>query len=78
MMTSIKEVNLRVSYQAQVRWQESDIFYTQLHDARTDRRYIRLEIDVGAGDDAVRQIMRTHVLEARAQIDTMEDASSSC
>ncbi|GJV79367.1 hypothetical protein Tco_1515237 [Tanacetum coccineum] len=37
MMTSIEEVNLRVSYQAQVCRQESKIFYTQLHDARTDR-----------------------------------------
>ncbi|GJZ56899.1 putative reverse transcriptase domain-containing protein [Tanacetum coccineum] len=46
MMASIEEVNLRVSYQAQVRRQESEIFYTQLHDARTDRRDIRLEIDV--------------------------------
>ncbi|GJU52727.1 hypothetical protein Tco_1226441 [Tanacetum coccineum] len=49
MMTSIKEVNLRVSYQAQVRKQESEIFYTQLHDARTDRRDIRLKIDVVRG-----------------------------
>ncbi|GJS10815.1 hypothetical protein Tco_0367611 [Tanacetum coccineum] len=126
MMTSIEEVNLRVSYQAQVRRQESEIFYTQLHDARTDRKDIRLEIDVVRGqrtayetelhevrqaylsskarnrallarletlethmsrmewqhqraeDDAVRQIMRTQVLEARARIDTVEDASSSC
>ncbi|GJZ05114.1 hypothetical protein Tco_0538389 [Tanacetum coccineum] len=86
MMTSIEEVNLRVSYQAQVRRQKSKDFYTQLHDARTDRRDIRLEIDVVRGqrttyetelherqraeDDAVRQMMRTHVLEARAQIDT--------
>nr|GEW63492.1 ribonuclease H-like domain-containing protein [Tanacetum cinerariifolium] len=46
MMTSIKEVNLRVTYQAQVRRQESKYFYTQLHDAQTDRRDIRLEIDV--------------------------------
>ncbi|GKB04869.1 hypothetical protein Tco_0833064 [Tanacetum coccineum] len=126
MMTSIEEVNLRVSYQAQVRRQESEDFYTQLHDARTDRRDIRLEIDVVRGqrtayetelhevrqaylsfearnrallarletlethmsrmewqrqraeDDAVRQMMRTHVLEARAQIDTVEDTGSSC
>ncbi|GKE19184.1 hypothetical protein Tco_1426761, partial [Tanacetum coccineum] len=49
MMTSIEEVNLRVSYQAQVRRQESENFYTQLHDARTDRREIRLEIDVVRG-----------------------------
>ncbi|GJX22472.1 retrovirus-related pol polyprotein from transposon TNT 1-94 [Tanacetum coccineum] len=114
MMTSMEEVNLRVSYQA------------QLHDARTDRRDIRLEIDVVRGqrtayetelhevrqaylrseaqnrallarletlethmtrmewqrqraeDDAARQIMRTHVLEARARIDTVEDTGSSC
>ncbi|GJT91491.1 reverse transcriptase domain-containing protein [Tanacetum coccineum] len=80
MMTSIEEVNLRVSYQAQVHRKESEDFYTQLHDARTDHRDIRLEIDVcqRAEDDAVRQMMRTHVLEARAQIDTVEDAGSSC
>ncbi|GJX25530.1 hypothetical protein Tco_0231826 [Tanacetum coccineum] len=125
MMTSIEEVNLRVNYQAQVRRKESEDFYTQLLDARTERRDIRLEIDVVIGkrtayetelheirqaylsfearnkallarletlethmsrmewqrqrdeDDAVRQIMRTQVLEARARIDTVEDADSS-
>ncbi|GKE43543.1 hypothetical protein Tco_1470827 [Tanacetum coccineum] len=46
MMTSIEEVNLRVSYQAQVRRKESEDFYTQLLDARTDRKDIKLEIDV--------------------------------
>ncbi|GJY29100.1 hypothetical protein Tco_0404867, partial [Tanacetum coccineum] len=49
MMTSIEELNLRVSYQAQVRRQESANFYTQLLDARNDRRDIRLEIDVVRG-----------------------------
>nr|GEX92699.1 putative reverse transcriptase domain-containing protein [Tanacetum cinerariifolium] len=49
MMTSIEEVNLRVSYQAQVCRQESKYFYTQLHDAKTDRRDIRLEVDVVRG-----------------------------
>ncbi|GJU77284.1 hypothetical protein Tco_1274354 [Tanacetum coccineum] len=126
MMTSIDEVNLRVNYQAQVHRQESEDFYTQLHDGRTDRRDIRLKIDVVRGqrtayetklhevrqdylssedwnrallarletletrmsrmewqrqrneDDAVRQMMRIHVLEARAQIDTVEDTDSSC
>ncbi|GKF08577.1 hypothetical protein Tco_0042801, partial [Tanacetum coccineum] len=29
-------------------------------------------------DDAVRQIMRIHVLETRAQIDTVEDTDNSC
>nr|GEX93758.1 hypothetical protein [Tanacetum cinerariifolium] len=46
MMTFIEEVNLRVSYQAQVCRQESKYFYTQLHDAQTDRKDIRLEINV--------------------------------
>ncbi|GKD66848.1 putative reverse transcriptase domain-containing protein, partial [Tanacetum coccineum] len=64
----------------------------ELHDAWTDRRDIRLEINVVRGqrtayetelheraeDDAVKQMMRTHVLEARAQIDTVEDTDSSC
>ncbi|GJT54361.1 putative reverse transcriptase domain-containing protein [Tanacetum coccineum] len=74
----------------------------KLHDPHTDRRDIRLEIDVVRGqrtayetelhkthisriegqrhsakDRAARHMMRTHVLEARAQIDTMEDTSSS-
>nr|GEU71310.1 hypothetical protein [Tanacetum cinerariifolium] len=49
MMTSIEEANLMVNYQAQVHRQKSANFYTQLLDARTDRRDIRLEIDL---DDA--------------------------
>ncbi|GKE57402.1 hypothetical protein Tco_1496587, partial [Tanacetum coccineum] len=72
---------------------ESEDFYTQLHDAQTDRRDIRLEIDIVKGqrtayetklhecqsaeDLAVRQMMRTQVLEARARIDTVEDTDSS-
>ncbi|GKE52553.1 hypothetical protein Tco_1487709 [Tanacetum coccineum] len=107
----------------EVRRKESEDFYTQLHDARTDRRDISLEIDVVRGqrtayetelhevrqaylssearnrallarlethvshmewqrqraeDDAVRQIISTQVLEARAQIDMVEDAGRSC
>nr|GEZ70181.1 putative reverse transcriptase domain-containing protein [Tanacetum cinerariifolium] len=46
MMISIEEVNLRVSYQVHVCRKESANFYTQLLDAQTDRRDIRLEIDV--------------------------------
>ncbi|GJU44479.1 putative reverse transcriptase domain-containing protein [Tanacetum coccineum] len=102
MVTSIEEVNLRVSYQAQVCRQESAYFHTQLLDAQTDRRDIRLKIDVVRGqrtgyetelhevhqaylsfesrnrDDVVRQMMRIYVLEARAQIDTVEETDSSC
>nr|GEU71369.1 putative reverse transcriptase domain-containing protein [Tanacetum cinerariifolium] len=90
MMTSIEEVNLRVSYQAQVCRQESKYFYTQLHDAQTDHRDIRLEIDIVRGqrtayeielqesakDLAVTRMMRIHTLEARARTDTVEDADS--
>nr|GEX62271.1 putative reverse transcriptase domain-containing protein [Tanacetum cinerariifolium] len=73
--------------------QESKYFYTQLHDAQTDRRDIRLEINVVRGqrtayvtelqerqsaeDLAVTQMMCIHTLEARARTDTVEDASSS-
>nr|GEW05221.1 hypothetical protein [Tanacetum cinerariifolium] len=94
MMTSIEEVNLRVSYQAQVHRQESADFYTQLLDAQTDRRDIRLEIDVVRGERTtyetkpqerqsaevlvVTQMMLIHALEARARTDTMEDPDSSC
>nr|GFB92898.1 hypothetical protein [Tanacetum cinerariifolium] len=51
------------------------------HDARTIARAADRAEDVGyrqsAEDRAVRQMMRTHVLEARAQIDTVEDTDSS-
>ncbi|GKB30139.1 hypothetical protein Tco_0869540 [Tanacetum coccineum] len=96
MMTSIEEVNLRVSYQAQVQRSGdclrdrvacgskaylsfeaqnralSALFETlETHMSRMEWQRRRAE------DDAVRQIMRTQVLEARARIDTVEDAGSS-
>ncbi|GKE71951.1 hypothetical protein Tco_1530023 [Tanacetum coccineum] len=100
MMTSIKEVNLRVSYQAQidvVRGQRTT-YETKLHEVRQAylssearnrvllARLETLETHMSrmewqrqrAEDDAVRQIMHTQVLEARARIDTVEDADSSC
>nr|GFB36990.1 hypothetical protein [Tanacetum cinerariifolium] len=80
--------------EAQVRRQESENFYTQILDAQTDRKDIRLEIDVVRGqmtaykielqerqsieDLAVTQMMHIHTLEARARTDTVEDADSSC
>ncbi|GKA45931.1 putative reverse transcriptase domain-containing protein [Tanacetum coccineum] len=92
MMTSIEEVNLRVSYQAQ-----RTAYETELHEVRQAylsfeaqnrallARLETLETHMSrmewqrqrAEDDAVRQIMRTQVLEARARIDTVEDAGSS-
>nr|GEX60109.1 hypothetical protein [Tanacetum cinerariifolium] len=93
MMAFIKKVNLRVSYQAQVRMPESKDFYTQLMtlrltaetlDSRSMALLARLETlethmsrmewqRQSAEDLVVRQIMRIYVLEARAQIDTVED-----
>nr|GEW40042.1 reverse transcriptase domain-containing protein [Tanacetum cinerariifolium] len=70
MMTSIKEVNLRISYQAQVHRQESKYFYTQLHDTQTDRRDIRLEIDV------VRGPRTAYETELQEDEDTKEDEPS--
>ncbi|GJY09365.1 hypothetical protein Tco_0377550 [Tanacetum coccineum] len=83
MMTSIEEVNFRVSYQAQVRRQESKDFYTQLHDARTDHKDIRLEIDVVRGqrtayETKLREVRQGYLrIEARnrallARIETPE------
>ncbi|GJU55528.1 putative reverse transcriptase domain-containing protein [Tanacetum coccineum] len=64
MMTSIEEVNLRVNYQAHVRKRESGDFYTQLHDARTERRDNRLEIDVVRGQRTAYEIELREVRHA--------------
>ncbi|GKC94426.1 hypothetical protein Tco_1159868 [Tanacetum coccineum] len=93
MMTSIEEINLRVSYQAQ-----RTAYETELHEVRQAylsfearnrallARIETLETHMSrmewqrqrAKDDAIRQMMCTYVLEARAQIDTVEDTGSSC
>nr|GFA53546.1 hypothetical protein [Tanacetum cinerariifolium] len=66
MMTFIEEVNLRISYQAQVRKQEMrgqrTAFETELQECQS------------VEDLAVTQMMRIHALEARAQTDMVEDA----
>ncbi|GJU48369.1 putative reverse transcriptase domain-containing protein [Tanacetum coccineum] len=73
MITSIEEVNLRVSYQAQVHRRESEDFYTQLHDARTDRRDIRLEIDVNRALLARLETLETHMSRMEWQRQSVED-----
>ncbi|GJZ93183.1 hypothetical protein Tco_0665248, partial [Tanacetum coccineum] len=66
MMTSIEKVNLRnMALLARLETLET-------HMSRMEWQRQRAE------DDAVRQMMRIHVLEARAQIDTVEDTDSSC
>ncbi|GJY63091.1 hypothetical protein Tco_0464551 [Tanacetum coccineum] len=62
MMTSIEKVNLRVSYQVQARKRESEDFYTQLLDAQTGRRDIRLEVVVVRGQ---RTAYETELQEVR-------------
>nr|GEZ23376.1 hypothetical protein [Tanacetum cinerariifolium] len=68
MMTSIEEVNLRVSYQAQI-----DVVRGQ----RTSYE-IELQEHQSTEDLAVTQMMRIHTLEARARTDTVKDANNSC
>ncbi|GJY34021.1 putative reverse transcriptase domain-containing protein [Tanacetum coccineum] len=46
MMTALEMVNMRVSYQVDVRSRESSEFYTRHHDAQKDRAAVRAEIKV--------------------------------
>nr|GEV67827.1 reverse transcriptase domain-containing protein [Tanacetum cinerariifolium] len=92
MMTFIEEVNLRISYQAQVRRQEKlqEVHQAYLSfEARNRALFGRLEIlethmsrmkwqRQSAKDLAVTQMMRIHPLEARARTDTVEDIGSTC
>nr|GEX05618.1 putative reverse transcriptase domain-containing protein [Tanacetum cinerariifolium] len=82
MITSIEEVNLRISYQAQVRRQESKYFYTLLHDAQTDRRDIRLEIDVVRGQrtayETELQEVRQAYLSSEAQNRALVQSTGTC
>nr|GEV53193.1 reverse transcriptase domain-containing protein [Tanacetum cinerariifolium] len=87
MMAFIEKVNLRVSYQVQVRMPKSKDFYTQLMtlrltaetlDSRSMALLARLEtlethMSLMEWQRIFRQMMRIYVLEARAQIDTVED-----
>ncbi|GKA51619.1 ribonuclease H-like domain-containing protein [Tanacetum coccineum] len=75
MMTSIEEVNLRVSYQAQA-YLSSEAWNRALlaHLETLETHVGRMEKQHQTADDrATAQRMRTRVLEARAQIDTVED-----
>ncbi|GJV55077.1 putative reverse transcriptase domain-containing protein [Tanacetum coccineum] len=46
MMTSLEMVNMRVSYQVDVRSRESSEFYSRHHDAQKDHAAVRAEIEV--------------------------------
>ncbi|GJS28404.1 reverse transcriptase domain-containing protein [Tanacetum coccineum] len=73
-MAAVRVVNLRVSYQADVRWRESEEFYTRHQDVQDDRAAMRRQ---DADDHATRAMMRIHVLEDRARIDTLEDTGGT-
>nr|GEZ02461.1 putative reverse transcriptase domain-containing protein [Tanacetum cinerariifolium] len=77
MVTSIKEVNLRISYQAQVRRHESISIHSSMM-LRGQRIASETELQErqSAEDLAVTQMMRIHALEARARTDMVEDAGS--
>ncbi|GJZ36063.1 hypothetical protein Tco_0581880 [Tanacetum coccineum] len=85
MVAALEVVNLRVSYQVDVRSRESSEFYLRHHDAQKDRAAVRAEIEArrhewqhqDADDHAIEHIMRTHALEAGARMDTLEDTGSS-
>nr|GEV17834.1 hypothetical protein [Tanacetum cinerariifolium] len=77
MMTSIKEVNLRVSYHAQVSRQESKALLARLKTLETHVSRIEWQHQ-STKDLAVTQMMRIYVLKARARTDTVEGASNSC
>nr|GEV55033.1 reverse transcriptase domain-containing protein [Tanacetum cinerariifolium] len=70
MMTSIEEVNLRISYQAQGTVAQLETLETHMSRMEWQRQ--------SAEDLAVTQMMRIYALEARAWTDTVEDAGSSC
>nr|GEW25854.1 hypothetical protein [Tanacetum cinerariifolium] len=77
MMTFIEEVNLKVSYQAQVHRQESKALLARLETLKTHMS--RMEWQRQSSEDlAVTQMMRIHTLKARARTDIVEDANSSC
>ncbi|GKD40103.1 hypothetical protein Tco_1260310 [Tanacetum coccineum] len=83
--TMAQVVNLRVSYQADVHRRESEEFYTRHQDAQRDHAALHDETQAyrhewqrqDADDHTTRAIMRIQALEARAQVDTLEDTGSS-
>ncbi|GKF05578.1 hypothetical protein Tco_0036246 [Tanacetum coccineum] len=77
MMTALEMVNMRISYQVDVRSKESsEALEARVTVLETDVR--RHEWQRQAADDiTVQHIMRTQALEAGARVDTLEDTGSS-
>nr|GEW80543.1 putative reverse transcriptase domain-containing protein [Tanacetum cinerariifolium] len=85
MMTFIEEVNLRIIYQAQVRRQEINDFYTRLHDARIDpktldSRLIFMPVTRQGANDAMTPESIQAMIDREIQKNsthTQDDASQS-
>nr|GEX33449.1 hypothetical protein [Tanacetum cinerariifolium] len=80
MMTSIKEVNLKVSYQAQAYLRSearNRALLARLKTLETHTSHMEWQRQ-SAEDLAVTHMMRIHALEARARTDKVEDVDSSC
>ncbi|GKE64182.1 hypothetical protein Tco_1518343 [Tanacetum coccineum] len=94
MMTSIEDIRLdinvvrgqRTAYKTELREVRQAYLSSEAQNRALLARLKTLETHMSrmewqrqsAEDPAVRHMMRTHVLEARAQIDTVEDTGSSC
>ncbi|GJY43015.1 hypothetical protein Tco_0431228, partial [Tanacetum coccineum] len=86
MMTSIEEVNLRrTAYETELHEVRQAYLSSEARNRALLARLETLETHMSrmvwqsqsAKDFAVKQMMHTHVLEARAQIDMVEDTGSS-
>ncbi|GKB19850.1 putative reverse transcriptase domain-containing protein, partial [Tanacetum coccineum] len=69
MMTALEMVNMRVSYQVDVRSRESSEFYSRHHDAQKDRAAVRAEIEF--------TLLETEVL-TRVAASGRQDLSYDC
>ncbi|GJW39253.1 putative reverse transcriptase domain-containing protein [Tanacetum coccineum] len=69
MMAALEVVNLRVSYQVDVRSRESSEFYSRHHDAQKDRAAVRAEIEVLRRERLAyeQESMETHQALARSE-----------
>ncbi|GJW60343.1 hypothetical protein Tco_0109678 [Tanacetum coccineum] len=69
MMAALEVVNLRVSYQVDVRSRESSEFYSRRHDTQKDRAAVRVEIEALARSEAYSRALeaRVTVLETQAR-----------
>ncbi|GJT79802.1 hypothetical protein Tco_1054144 [Tanacetum coccineum] len=69
MMTALEMVNMRVSYQVDVRSRESSEFYSRHHDAQKDRAAVRAEIEVLRRERLAyeQESMETHQALARSE-----------